>query len=151
MDIGPAGPHDAPHLARLLWLAAAPDQQAEQSVEAFAADLVAWWADHAGSHVAFVARTPAPDPVGMGWLALVPRPPRPGATDRLAADVQSVFVRPEERGRGVGTALVRAATEHALRLGAEHVTVHSGERAVPVYERLGSRPPGSSSRCRRSR
>ena len=28
-------------------------------------------------------------------------------------------------------------TEHAVQLGAEHVTVHSSEGAVPVYERLG--------------
>lgn len=137
MDIGTAGPQDVPHLARLLWVAAAPDQQAQRSVAAFATDLDAWWADHTGSHVAFVARPAGADPVGMAWLALVPRPPRPGVTDRLSADVQSVFVRPEERGRGVGAALVRAATEHAFGLGAEHVTVHSDERAVPVYERLG--------------
>lgn len=137
MDVGPAGPQDVPHLARLLWLFAAPDEQAQQSAESFATALDAWWSDHARSHVAFVARRPGSDAVGMAWLALVARPPRPGATHRLSADIQSVFVLPEERGKGVGAALVRAATEHALHLGAGLVTVHSGTRAVPVYERLG--------------
>ncbi|MGW0837342.1 GNAT family N-acetyltransferase [Streptomyces prunicolor] len=41
--------------------------------------------------------------------------PTPGATSRLAADGQSVFVRPERRGRGIGSALVAAASEHAVR------------------------------------
>ncbi len=63
--------------------------------------------------------------------------PRPGLTTRLSADVQSVFVLPAQRGRGIGAALVRAVTDHALRLGATHVTVHSSEGAVSLYERLG--------------
>ncbi|SOC51951.1 Acetyltransferase (GNAT) domain-containing protein [Blastococcus aggregatus] len=137
MDVGLAGPRDVSQLARLLWLFAGPDEQARQSVEAFAVDLDAWLADRAGSHVAFVARLPESDVVGMAWLALVPRVPRPGTTARLSADIQSVFVVPEQRGRGIGSQLVRTATDHARRLGAARVTVHSSSRAVPVYERLG--------------
>jgi GNAT superfamily N-acetyltransferase len=139
MDIDIAGQADLPHLARLLWLNAAPDQQAKQSVESFAVDLAAWWTDH-DSHLAFVARLAESEVVGMAWLALVPRPPRPGATSRRSADIQSVFVVPEQRGKRIGSALVQAASEHALRLGASRVTVHSGRRAVPVYERLGFAP-----------
>ncbi|SDF48657.1 Ribosomal protein S18 acetylase RimI [Blastococcus fimeti] len=137
MDVGLAGRQDVSQLAHLLWLFAAPEEQARQSVEAFAGDLDAWWADHADSHVAFVARHPGSEVVGMAWLALVPRVPRPGTTARLSADIQSVFVLPEQRGRGIGAVLVRAATDHARRLGATRVTVHSSSRAVPVYERLG--------------
>ncbi|WP_407939700.1 GNAT family N-acetyltransferase [Microlunatus soli] len=44
---------------------------------------------------------------------------------------------PPHRGRGIGSALVDTATQHATRLGAIRVTVHSARRAVPVYERLG--------------
>jgi len=73
----------------------------------------------------------------MAWTALVPRVPRPGALGRLSADIQSVFVLPQHRGEGIGSALVQAATQHAERLGSLHVTAHSGRRAVPVYERLG--------------
>lgn len=32
---------------------------------------------------------------------------------------------------------MKAASEHAMRLGAGRVTVQSGRKAVPVYERLG--------------
>jgi GNAT superfamily N-acetyltransferase len=73
----------------------------------------------------------------MAWVALVPRVPRPGATSRLSADIQSVFVMPTQRGQGIGSALVEAASEHATHLGSLRVTVHSGRKAVPVYERLG--------------
>ncbi|GAA1131530.1 hypothetical protein GCM10009630_31770 [Kribbella jejuensis] len=61
----------------------------------------------------------------------------PTVTNRRSADIQSVFVVPEERGKGIGSALVRAAADYAFQLGAGHVTVHSGRKAVAVYERLG--------------
>jgi GNAT superfamily N-acetyltransferase len=137
VDIGLAGPEDLEHLARLVWLHAAPEEQARQAIESFAVDLDAWWTDHDDSHLAFVARLAESELVGMAWLALVPRVPRPGETTRRSADIQSVFVVAEQRGKRIGSGLVQAAAEHALRLGAGRVTVHSGRKAVPVYERLG--------------
>ncbi|WUJ69768.1 GNAT family N-acetyltransferase [Kribbella soli] len=136
MDICLAGQADVAQLARLLWLNAAPEQRAEQPVQEFAADLASWWTDN-DSHFAFVARMDESELVGMAWLAIVPRVPRPGVTTRRSADIQSVYVVPEFRGNRVGSALVQAAADHALALGAGHVTVHSGRKAVPVYERLG--------------
>jgi len=73
----------------------------------------------------------------MAWIALLSRVPRPGATTRLSADIQTVFVLPQRRGHGIGSALVEAASRHAEHLGCIRVTVHSGRKAVPVYERLG--------------
>lgn len=137
MDICSAGRDDISQLAHLLWLDSAPHEQSRQSFESFAGDLHAWWTDHADTHVPFVARNADTEVVGMAWLALMPRLPRPGASVRLSADIQTVFVLPEVRGQGIGSALVQKATDHALGLGALRVTVHSGRRAVPVYERLG--------------
>ena len=147
MEIRLASQQDLPDLARLLWWHAAPTEQAAESVESFGVGLAGWWADHHDSHVAFVARRAdagagpgavrGADVVGMAWLALLPRVPRPGTTDRRSADVQSVFVLPEHRGRGIGSALVQAAVEHAARRGAGRVTVSSSVQAVPLYERLG--------------
>lgn len=136
VDISLAGPEDVGDLARLLWLFASPDEQARQSVESFAVDLDAWWLAN-DSHVAFVARLAGSEVVGMSWLAVVPRVPRPGLIDRRSADIQSVYVLPEQRGKGIGSALVQAASDHAARVGVGRVTVHSGSRSVPVYERLG--------------
>lgn len=137
VDIRLAGQQDSAPLARLLWLHAAPAEQAKQPVESFAADLDSWWSDHDHSHLAFLAELAECEVVGMAWLALVPRVPRPGATVRHSADIQSVFVVPEHRGKRIGSALIRAATDHAMSLGAGRVTVQSGRKALPVYERLG--------------
>ena len=137
MGIHIAGRSDLPQLARLLWLHSTPVEQSQQSIESFAVDLGAWWKGHEHSHLAFISRRVESEPVGMAWLALLPRVPRPGATTRLSADIQSVFVVPEERGLGIGSALVHAAFEHAAHLGASRVTVHSGRGALALYERLG--------------
>lgn len=137
VHIGLAGLEDVAPLARLLWLHAAPEEQAQRSVADFTVDLGAWWSEHAESHLAFVARRAVSEVVGMAWLALVPRVPRPGVTTRCSADIQSVFVLPEHRRQRIGSALVRAASEHALRVGAGRVTVQAGRTSLPVYERLG--------------
>lgn len=145
MDIRIADRQDVGDLARLLWAFAAPHERARQDVGAFTADLATWWSDQQESQVAVVARAGEAEAagmavgtaIGMAWLALVPRVPRPGGSARRWADVQSVYVVPEQRGRGIGSALVGAALEHARLLGASRVTVHSSPRAVPVYQRLG--------------
>ena len=137
MDITRAGPDDVDDLARLTWLHAAPDEQERQSPQAFAGDLARWWGEQQDTHVAFLAREPDGAAIGMAWLALAPRVPRPGTTDRLSGDLQSVFVLPDHRSAGVGAALVAAACDHAERRGAARVTVHSSRLAVPLYERLG--------------
>lgn len=137
MRISQASADDISDLARLLWLDTRNEEPAERSADGFAAEFAQWWSAHQDSHLAFVARLLRPEIVGMAWVAIVPRVPRPGATIRLSADIQSVFVVPEHRGRGIGSALVDAASEHAASFGALRVTVHSGRKAVPVYERLG--------------
>ncbi|WP_165947183.1 GNAT family N-acetyltransferase [Micromonospora sp. 15K316] len=137
MKISQANADDVADLARLLWWDSRHEQPPQLSVDAFAAELARWWAAHQDSHLAFVARLRRPEVVGMAWVALVPRVPRPGAPRRLPADIQSVFVMPNQRGRGIGSALVEAASEHAAHLGSLRVTVRSGRKAVPVYERLG--------------
>jgi GNAT superfamily N-acetyltransferase len=140
VDVRIAGREDLAHLARLLWSHAAPQERARQPIESFTVDLAAWWSEHDETHFAFVAPLAGSQIAGMAWLAVVPRVPRPGLTSRRSADIQSVFVVPEHRGNRIGSALVRVAWQHALRLGADRVTVHSGRRALPMYERLGFAP-----------
>jgi len=132
-----AGPDDVRGLARVKWIDRAAEGAGDSEFESFVAALASWWELHRGTHSAFVARTTDDEIVGAAWVALVPRVPSPGASNRLSADIQSVFVLPEHRDDGVGTALVAAATAHAHGAGASRVIVHSSERAVPVYRRLG--------------
>jgi GNAT superfamily N-acetyltransferase len=65
----------------------------------------------------------------------VPSPER--QSRRWCGDVQSVYVVPEFRRRGVGRALLQAVLEEARRLGLEHVTVHSNDQATPLYHWVG--------------
>ena len=55
------------------------------------------------------------------------------------------------RGRGAGTALLRAAEEHARRRGltrlAVSVDLDHGARARSLYRRLGYEPTGVSDTC----
>jgi GNAT superfamily N-acetyltransferase len=134
MEIRVAGPDDVGHLAGLLGRFAECE---EPEGAAFAPDLLRWWTTHDDSHVAFLAVLPSGDAVGMAWLALIARVPRPGGAARVCGDVQSVYVVPEQRAAGVGTALLRGVVQHAESLGLEHVTVHSNQRANSLYERAG--------------
>ena len=135
VEIRVAGAADVAHLAELVQQFGAEEQGAD--APSFAPDLLRWMDAHRDSHVPFLALLPSGAAVGMAWLALTARVPRPGRPHRLCGDVQSVYVVPEQRDAGVGAALLRTVLQHAADLGMEHVTVHSSERAVSVYERAG--------------
>lgn len=137
MRIEQATSDDVDALALLKWRDVAAFSQPEQSLDEFTSELALWWDAHEQTHFAFAARTDEREVVGAAWIALLPRVPRPGAIDRISADVQSVFVVAEHRGRGIGAELVSAAYEHAIGAGAAKVTVNSSAGAVSLYRRLG--------------
>ena len=124
-------------VAELAWHNGSPQEQAAQSLAAFMPAFADWCAEHQHTHLPVVAELEGGGLVGMAWLVVVPRVPRPGDLGRRSADLQSVFVLPEHRSRGIGSAIVRGAIEHAAATGILRVTVHSGTRAIPLYERLG--------------
>src|SRR3954469_23243764 len=72
---------------------------------------------------ALVARSGA-EPVGyaLAW---------PEGTD--AVKLGDLFVRPQDRGRGIGRALVRAVAELARACGAAHVHLTANLEAVAFY------------------
>lgn len=96
----------------------------------------AWTAAHAETHVPFVAEVDG-RVVGSAWLLIAERVPGNAATTRHFGDIQSVMVREAHRNRGIGTALIEAILTEARTRGLEHVTVHSGRRAVEFYVRNG--------------
>lgn len=107
-----------------------PATTREQFVDAF----VTWARVHSATHHPLVAVL-AGEIVGMAWLAVQPRVPSPRSTDRMAGDLQCVYVEPEHRSAGHGDRLIEAVLARARDLSLEWVTVHSSERAVTAYER----------------
>lgn len=129
---------DAPALARLRWRWRAEErgESGDMSRESFVDFFTTWALDHAGNHVPFVAEADG-RLAGMAWLALSERVPSPRALDRRTGDIQSVYVIPELRGRGVGDALMAALIRHARAIELGHLTVHSATSAIGFYKKLG--------------
>ncbi|MCO8271657.1 GNAT family N-acetyltransferase [Actinoplanes sp. TRM 88003] len=96
----------------------------------------AWMATHADTHLPFVAETNG-EVVGAAWLLIAERIPGPESPQRWYGDVQSVMVREPYRNQGIGAALMNAILAESARRGLQHVTVHSGRRAVDFYARNG--------------
>jgi ribosomal protein S18 acetylase RimI-like enzyme len=61
-----------------------------------------------------------------------------------AAEVSQVYVHPDHRGRGLGTALTRAAIDAAGDVEDLWITADDDDRAKDLYARLGFRPAWTS-------
>lgn len=135
IDVRPAEDGELERTVRLRCLWAAEFGHAlVVDEESYVTAAARWARDHAQTHVPHVAVDAAGEVVGMAWLALTPRIPTTRSLDRWSGDLQSCYVVPEHRGRGIGAALVRAVLASALERGIEHVTVHAtADNAVRVY------------------
>ncbi len=94
---------------------------------------LAWVVAHEATTL-FVARVDDDDVVGALTLVMYPLP------TGLRAHVDDVVVDDAVRGRGVGEALVRAALDRAVQVGARTVDLTSRpsrESAIRLYERVG--------------
>jgi GNAT superfamily N-acetyltransferase len=93
----------------------------------------AWLAERDGRPVGLVHVQP---PEQSGWIAGLTRP---GVTVYL----QTMFVRPEERGSGIGAALVRHAHGVLDARGVETTLLHYAQvnpLSAPFWHRMGYRP-----------
>ena len=126
---------DAEVLARLR-LAWSHEGKASGPDPSFVASFSAWVHRHQSTHLPFIAEVDG-RAAGMAWLMISERVPSLSRAHRPCGDVQSVYVLPEVRDRGIGAALMEAVLAEAGKLDLEHVTVHSSCRAVPFYERNG--------------
>ena len=126
---------DLPALARLRWLWSEENQPPiEGAFDEYAEQFVDWYRAR-DDFVAFVAVADAV--VGMGFLALAPRVPDPRTFERRTGDIQSMYVIPAHRGRGVGARLVEALVQHGRAAGCTRITVHSDADAISLYTRAG--------------
>lgn len=79
--------------------------------------------------------------IGYAVVSFNP-PPATWDFGRAAVEIETLSVLPEERGTGVGEALMRAAERWARARGADTLTVgllHSNDGALRFYEREGFR------------
>lgn len=106
--------------------------------ETFPGSLRAWMAGDGAGHAVWIAWDES-RPVGMIWLATVPRVPRPHLLERRSGDIQTFWIRPEMRGRGLGKRMLDAVLAEADSLVYERLVVHSSEVAITIYERAGFR------------
>ncbi|WP_285038046.1 GNAT family N-acetyltransferase [Plantibacter sp. lyk4-40-MEA-4] len=137
VEIRVATPADAAGLAELKLLMSPPAAPlADWERALFAHDLVSWIAVDPDSRVCLVAVVDD-RVVGMAWLVVFSRAPNIGALRRLTGDVQSVFVRPEFRGRGIAGRLIDGLLDAARARDIGRVSVSANEDAAPVYLRAG--------------
>jgi GNAT superfamily N-acetyltransferase len=125
---------------RWLWQVGARGETGMSRAE-FGTEFLRWLHDHRDSHVSFLAELDDVA-VGMAWLATIERVPGPVVWRRLAGSLQSLFVAPSHRGRGLGSALAAAVIAEATERGLDYVIVHPSQRSFPLYRRLGFRETG---------
>lgn len=99
-------------------------------------DVFVGWFNSSNDHHCLVAVIDE-SVVGFGFLHLASRAPSVGNLSRAAGDIQTVYVLPKYRDRGVGGAIVQGLIDLAESMQAEHVTVHGNSRAAPLYRRAG--------------
>jgi GNAT superfamily N-acetyltransferase len=127
---------DAFALADLRWVWRASDGDIDVDRAVFTTDFVAWARAHAETHIAYLYELDG-QPVGMAWLAILPRIPGVDRWTRLSGHIQSVVVLATHRNRGLGESLMRFLLEDASRRGLDYVDVHPSTRSFPFYRRLG--------------
>jgi GNAT superfamily N-acetyltransferase len=134
-----ARPTDVPALARLRYEFRSEIEPPGEEAQAFIARCSPWMEKRLGDGTAWrawVAEGGA-DPGGMIWLQLVEKLPNPVAEPEWHGYVTSLYVRPEWRAAGLGSALLQAALEECDRRGVDAVFLWPTPRSRSLYERHG--------------
>jgi ribosomal protein S18 acetylase RimI-like enzyme len=132
-SIRPAQPDDVPALYLLKWQLAFAEESAF-TVRASEAD---WRRDMFGPHPRFSAVVAEVEGSVIGMATVIEKF-APGWVGPLIS-VNDLFVVPEQRGRGIGKALLARVAAQAKELGAPYVelTVRERNPACRLYRRVG--------------
>ena len=92
----------------------------------------------AGRYIAFVAERKGTGIVGSGAVWLRPSQPYPGPRPRPETPyILSMYTRPDARGTGIATRLVRQMIRWARRKKYRRITLHASAQGASVYRALG--------------
>ncbi len=130
---------DASELARLRW-DFSPDEVAAsgQPFAEFAAGFAEFLRDAlAGDGWAIWVAERDGRLVANVYVRLVPKVPRPGRLGAVYGYVTNVYVEPDARNQGIGSAVLGAAIAWARERRLEFLIVWPAEESVRFYERAG--------------
>lgn len=98
----------------------------------------AWMHDalESATYVSFIAEENG-EPIASGSVLIHVAIPRPNALSDREGRVQSVYVNPEARRRGIARALMDRVLEYAAGAALIRLTLHPSDEARPLYEALG--------------
>jgi GNAT superfamily N-acetyltransferase len=126
-----AAPADAAAIAALRALWSGADDEPD-----FARRMARWLAAEGERRTTWLAEF-AGAPVGMASLLEYRRMPRPGRPDSRWGYLGNMFVREDVRGRGVGTALLRAVIATADERSYARLVLSPSAESVAFYRRAG--------------
>lgn len=137
--VRPAGPADAPDLARMRWRFRSALGEAREDEAAFVARCTCWMAERLGAGGAWRCWV-ADDGgriVGAIWLARIEKIPNPVAEPEAHGYITNFYVNDDARGTGTGTALLAAALAEADGRGFDAVVLWPTPRSRSLYQRHG--------------
>lgn len=138
-SIRPAVATDAPRLAELRWEFRVLLRPPRESGTAFIGRCAAWMAARLPSALPWRCWVAEHDRriIGQLWLQLIEKVPNPIAECETHGYITNVFVIPEERGKGVGTALLSKAIECCREARVDSVILWPTPESRTIYERHG--------------
>ncbi|HVT40166.1 MAG TPA: GNAT family N-acetyltransferase [Gemmatimonadaceae bacterium] len=90
-----------------------------------------------GSCLAWIATSGQADLAGSAAMQIVPRLPSPQNRSSLEGYVAQLFILPDWRRRGIGSALMKAVVAAARHRYLGRIRLHSTKEGLAMYERLG--------------
>jgi GNAT superfamily N-acetyltransferase len=75
--------------------------------------------------------------VGAGGLIFLQKPPADGNLSGQEAHIMNMYITPQWRGKGIGTALINKIIESLKGTNAKRIRLHATESGRSVYEKVG--------------
>ena len=86
---------------------------------------------------AWVAESDKGEAVGCAAVSFYGLPPKPWNLKGRYAYISGMYVEPEHQRKGIGKRLLQRALDYATEQGASHVTLHTTEKGILLYQSLG--------------